>query len=108
MTMFLGKLVDINNWVTKELLLVHLAKSQYTRDNEGPYICYLLFVKILCSPLKFPSVNQTHSKHPTSTELLTNGTISVKFNILLPSVLSLRLKGTLEIHIKTCLGQYLI
>ena len=66
------------------------------------------FVKILCSPLKFPSVNQTHSKHPTSTELLTNGTISVKFNILLPSVLSLRLKRTLEIHIKTCLGQYLI
>ena len=28
------------------------------------------FVKILRSPLKFPSVNQTHSKHPTSTELL--------------------------------------
>ena len=54
------------------------------------------------------SVNQTHLKHPTSTELLTNGTVSVKFNILLPSVLSLRLKETLEIHIKTCLGQYLI
>ena len=50
------------------------------------------FVKILRSPLKFPSVNQTNSKHPTSTELLTNGTIPVKFNILLPSVLSLRLK----------------
>ena len=66
------------------------------------------FVKILRSPLKFPSVNQTHSKHPTSTELLTNGTVSVKFNILLPSVLSLRLKGTLGIHIKTCLGQYMI
>ena len=66
------------------------------------------FVKILRSPLKFPSVNQTHSKYPTSTELLTNGTISVKFNILLPSVPSLRLKGTLGIHIKTCLGQYMV
>ena len=58
------------------------------------------FVKIFRSPLKFPSVNQTHSKHPTSTELLTNGTISVKFNILLPSVLSLRLKGTLGTGVK--------
>ena len=64
-------------------------------------------VKILRSSLKFPSVNQTRSKHPTSTELLNYGTISVKFNILLPSVLSPRLKGTFEICIKTCLGQYL-
>ena len=65
-----------------------------------PTMVGLDFVKILRSPLKFPSVNQTHSKHPTSTELLTYGTISVKFNILLPSVLSVRLKRTLEKYIK--------
>ena len=35
----LGKLAirDLNNWVIQELLLVDLAKTQYTRDDEGPY-----------------------------------------------------------------------
>ena len=27
---------DLNNWVIQELLLVNLAKTQYTRDDEGP------------------------------------------------------------------------
>ena len=36
----LGKLAirDLNNWVIQELLLADLAKTQYTRDDEGPYI----------------------------------------------------------------------
>ena len=35
----LGKLAirDINNLVIQELLLVDLAKTQYTRDDEKPY-----------------------------------------------------------------------
>ena len=35
----LGKLAirDLNSWVIQELLLVDLAKTQYTRDDEGPY-----------------------------------------------------------------------
>ena len=28
---------DLNNWVILELLLTDLAKTQYTRDDEGPY-----------------------------------------------------------------------
>ena len=28
---------DLNNWVIQELLLADLAKTQYTRDDEGPY-----------------------------------------------------------------------
>ena len=34
----LGKLTirDLNNWVIQELLLVDLAKTQYTRGDEGP------------------------------------------------------------------------
>ena len=30
---------NLNNWVIQELLLVDLAKTQYTRDDEGPYLC---------------------------------------------------------------------
>ena len=30
---------DLNNWAIWELLLVDLAKTQYTRDDEGPYFC---------------------------------------------------------------------
>ena len=35
----LGKLTirDLNNWVIQELLLADLAKTQYTRDDDGPY-----------------------------------------------------------------------
>ena len=35
----LGKLAihDLNNWVIQELLMVDLAKTQYTCDDEGPY-----------------------------------------------------------------------
>ena len=35
----LGKLAirDLNDWVIQELLLANLAKTQYTRDDEGPY-----------------------------------------------------------------------
>ena len=35
----LGKLAirDLNNWVIQELLLADLAKTQYTRDDKGPY-----------------------------------------------------------------------
>ena len=35
----LGKLAirDLNNGVIQELLLVDLAKTQYIRDDEGPY-----------------------------------------------------------------------
>ena len=35
----LGKLAirDLNNWVIQELLLADLEKTQYTRDDEGPY-----------------------------------------------------------------------
>ena len=29
----------LNNWVIQEMLLVDLAKPQYTRDDEGPYLC---------------------------------------------------------------------
>ena len=28
---------DLNYWVIQELLLVDFAKTQYTRDDEGPY-----------------------------------------------------------------------
>ena len=28
---------DLNNWVIQELLLGDLTKTQYTRDDEGPY-----------------------------------------------------------------------
>ena len=37
----LGKLAirDLNNWVIQELLLADLAKTQYTRDDEGPHSC---------------------------------------------------------------------
>ena len=28
---------DLNNWVIQQLLLADLAKTQYTRDDEGPY-----------------------------------------------------------------------
>ena len=27
---------DLNNWVIQEFLLVDLAKTQYTSDDEGP------------------------------------------------------------------------
>ena len=27
---------DLNNWVIQELLLADLAKTQYTRNDEGP------------------------------------------------------------------------
>ena len=30
-------LLPLNNWVIQELLFVNLAKTQYTRDDEGPY-----------------------------------------------------------------------
>ena len=30
---------NLNNWVIQELLLVDLAKTQYTRDDEVPYLC---------------------------------------------------------------------
>ena len=30
---------DLNIWVIQELLLVDLAKAQYTRDSEEPYFC---------------------------------------------------------------------
>ena len=35
----LGKLAirGLNNWAIQELLLADLAKTQYTRDDEGPY-----------------------------------------------------------------------
>ena len=35
----LGKLTirDLNNWVIQELLMADLAKTQYTRDDEGLY-----------------------------------------------------------------------
>ena len=29
----------LNSWVVYELLLEDLAKTQYTRDDEGPYFC---------------------------------------------------------------------
>ena len=29
---------DLNNWVIQELLLVDLAKTQYTRDDEEPLL----------------------------------------------------------------------
>ena len=37
----LGKLAirDLNNWVIQELLLADLVKTQYTREDEGPYSC---------------------------------------------------------------------
>ena len=40
-SILLGKLAirDLNNWVIQELLLADLAKTQYTRDDEGPYSC---------------------------------------------------------------------
>ena len=31
---------NLNNWVIQELLLLDLAKTQYARDNEGPYFAY--------------------------------------------------------------------
>ena len=36
-----GKLAihGLNYWVIQELLLVDLAKTQYTRDDEGSYFC---------------------------------------------------------------------
>ena len=30
---------DLNNRAIQELLLVDLAKTQYTRDDEEPYFC---------------------------------------------------------------------
>ena len=35
----LGKLAIryFNNWVIQELLLTDMAKTQYTRDDEGPH-----------------------------------------------------------------------
>ena len=30
---------DLNNWVIQELLFADLAKTQYTRDDQGPYFC---------------------------------------------------------------------
>ena len=33
---------NLNNWVIQKLLLVDLTKTQYTRDDEGPYPCISL------------------------------------------------------------------
>ena len=30
---------NLNNRMIQELLLVDLAKTQYTRDDKGPYLC---------------------------------------------------------------------
>ena len=29
--------IALNNWVIQQLLLADLGKTQYTRDDEGPY-----------------------------------------------------------------------
>ena len=36
---FVSPLEILNRWVIQALLLVDSAKTQYTRDNEGPYFC---------------------------------------------------------------------
>ena len=38
-TKFVSPLEILNRWVIQALLLVDSAKTQYTRDDEGPYFC---------------------------------------------------------------------
>ena len=35
---------NLNNWAIQELLLVDLAKTQYARDDEGPYFCSYIVI----------------------------------------------------------------
>ena len=55
----------MNNWSIQELLLVDLARAQYTRDDNGLYFCIkvdqLVDNELFCYSIEFEGVSKPSS-----------------------------------------------